>query len=42
MTVYGMIMAVGDYPETVVHIYQITKAHNPEDISFQHSDKVSG
>jgi len=42
MKVYGMIMAVGSYSETTAHIYQNTKAHKPEHISFKHSDNVSG
>jgi len=42
MKVYGMIIVVGGYSETMVHIYKNTKLHIPEDISFQHSDKFSG
>jgi hypothetical protein len=35
------MMVVGGYSGTMVHTYQNTKVHIPEDISFQHTDKVS-
>jgi hypothetical protein len=42
MKVYVIMMVVGGYSETMVHIYQNKNGYILEDLSFQHSDKVAG